>query len=93
MPERVVLTHGWITVTTVDKTDTRCVEQLLMDWYRRQAQRVFRERWDEVAPRIAVIGVTPPESFALREMKVRWEAALPRGKFRSISSSSRSISR
>jgi predicted metal-dependent hydrolase len=72
VPERVILTRGWITVTTVNRSDTRRVEELLMGWYRHQARRVFSERWEEVAPRIAAIGVTPPDTFRLREMKSRW---------------------
>jgi len=78
-PERVTLTRGWITVTTTDKTDMRRVEKLLMGWYRHQAQRVFSERWGEVAPRISAIGVFPPESFTLRRMKSRWGSCSPKG--------------
>jgi predicted metal-dependent hydrolase len=78
-PERVILTRGWITVTTAAKTDTRRVEELLMGWYRRQAQRVFAERWQEIASRIAAIGVTPPETFRLREMKSRWGSCSSKG--------------
>ena len=78
-PERVVLTRGWITVTTADKTNTLRVADLLMGWYHRQAQRIFSERWNEVLPRIAVIGVMPPESFSLREMKSRWGSCSPKG--------------
>lgn len=77
--ERVSLSRYWITVTVSDPANRERVEELLMSWYRRQAQKVFTERWAEVTPRVSAFGITPPETFKLRSMKSRWGSCSSKG--------------
>lgn len=69
--ERVKLARGFLYVLTRDKTNTNRVQQLVEDWYRRQARRVFPERLDALLPRFEQIGAPRPE-LVIKNLKSRW---------------------
>lgn len=65
-PERSLL---YVTVT--DKSDTKQVQEVLEQWYRDQAKKIFSDRLNMCFPRIERLGVPYP-SLALRDMRTRW---------------------
>lgn len=77
--EWVKLSRGLLHVWTANKDDTARVKQLLDDWYKRQAIRVFQERLDACYPRVKRLGIPYPP-LVIRSMKSRWGSCSPAGK-------------
>ncbi|SRR5690606_38664334 len=77
--EGVKMQRGRIFVTLPDPTDTGQVKQLLDAWYRKHAERVFRERLDELFPRFARFGLERPQ-LSLRVMQTRWGSCTANGR-------------
>lgn len=71
MPERVKLSPGFLYIDTRDKANTGKVCQLLDEWYRRQARRVFAQQLARCFNRVEHLGVPYPE-ISIRVMKTRW---------------------
>ena len=69
--EHVRLSRGYLTVTVADTTNKRRIAQLLDDWYRGHARRVFEERLVACFPRVQPYGIPYPE-LQIRRMKNRW---------------------
>lgn len=74
----VKLTRGYLHVWTPDKANTRHVQRQVEGWYRRQAQRVFRDRLQALLPRFAHVEIPQPE-LKIRKMKSRWGSARKSG--------------
>ena len=77
--EVVKLARGRLFINIIDPHDKAHVKELLDEWYRRQAKRVFRERLDACYPRVQHLGIEYPE-LALRVMKSRWGSCTPSGR-------------
>jgi predicted metal-dependent hydrolase len=77
--EGVKLVGGRLFVYTADAQDKEAIKQLLDDWYRGHAQRIFQERLDACFPRVAKYGLAYP-SFEIRQMAKRWGSCTPEGK-------------
>jgi hypothetical protein len=77
--EGVKLTRGYFFITVCDKTDTERVKTLLTDWYRQQAERVFRERLDACLAKVRFLQLDPPD-IEIRQMNTRWGSCTPEGK-------------
>jgi predicted metal-dependent hydrolase len=69
--EGVKLTRGFFFITLPDKSDTERVKALLLDWYRYQAERVFRERLDVCLTKLRFLQLDEPE-LEIRQMETRW---------------------
>jgi predicted metal-dependent hydrolase len=76
--EGVKLTRGYLFVSTMNKTDTARVAQLMDDWYRMQAQRVFRERLAAMLPRFQHVEIPRPE-LAIKTLRARWGSCTTAG--------------
>ena len=77
--EWVKLTRGYFYIDVTDKRDTRRVQTLLTEWYRRQARRVFRERLDVCFAKVRFLNLNYPE-LAIRQMQFRWGSCTPEDK-------------
>lgn len=77
--EGVKLTTGFFLITLPDKSDTERVKTLLLDWYRQQAERVFRERLDACLTKLRFLQLAKPE-LEIRQMETRWGSCTPEGK-------------
>jgi predicted metal-dependent hydrolase len=77
--ERVVLTDGALIVRTPTPDDPRQIEKLVVNWYTRQARRVFEERLNACFEHIRTWNVAYPQ-LGLRRMKSRWGSCSSRGK-------------
>jgi predicted metal-dependent hydrolase len=66
------LYRGKLELSLPDITDTKQKEMLLNDWFRRQALRVFRERFDLCLKRAKGFGIKHDGQFGLRVMAKRW---------------------
>ncbi|MCB0035770.1 MAG: M48 family metallopeptidase, partial [Anaerolineales bacterium] len=78
-PEQVKLIRGRLLVYTADRMDSGRIKQLVDDWYRRHAKRVFAERLEACFPRVKKLGVDYPE-LQVRRMKTRWGSCTAEGK-------------
>lgn len=63
----------------VETRDSRRVERLIADWYKRQAERVFAERLAVCFERVRHWGVAYPE-LRTRTMKTRWGSCSSTGR-------------
>lgn len=70
--EGVKLSRGWLSITTIDKTDSGHVQHLLDTWYTVQAQRVFPERLVALLPRFRHVGITETPELVIKPLKARW---------------------
>lgn len=77
--EAVKLMRGRIFVHVPDPSDTNKIKQLLDDWYRSHAKRIFSERLEACFPRVAKYGLGFPE-YEIRTMEKRWGSCTPQGK-------------
>ncbi|MEW5956515.1 MAG: SprT family zinc-dependent metalloprotease [Chloroflexota bacterium] len=77
--EAVRLSRGYFFITVRDKTDAGRVKTLLAGWYRRQAERVFRERLDACLTKLRFLQLAEPE-LEIRQMDARWGSCTPEGK-------------
>lgn len=77
--EAVKLSRGFFFITVRDKTDTERVKVLLTDWYRQQAERVFRERLAACLTKLRFLQLAEPE-LEIRQMTARWGSCTPEGK-------------
>lgn len=77
--EGVKLSRGYFYIQVRDKNDTARVKVLLTEWYRRQAQRVFKERLDICFARVRFLKLDYPQ-LTIRHMKTRWGSCTPEGK-------------
>jgi hypothetical protein len=77
--EGVKLTRGYFYITVRDKGDAKRVKDLLTEWYRRQAGRVFKERLDACLARLRFLNLDYPQ-LTIRHMKSRWGSCTPAGK-------------
>jgi predicted metal-dependent hydrolase len=75
----VKLIRGFLIVTTIDKTDQKRVKQLVNDWYRKQAERVFAERFELLWLRFERLGVKERPTTKIRLMQSRWGSCTPAG--------------
>jgi predicted metal-dependent hydrolase len=76
--EGVTHTRGFLTVQVRDKRDTERVKMLLDQWYRAQAEALFRERLAAMLPRFARFGIAEP-GLRIRTMKTRWGSCSSKG--------------
>jgi len=77
--ERVKLSRGYFFINLRDKNDTERVKTLLMEWYRQQAERVFRERLEACLTKLRFLQLDEPE-LEIRQMNTRWGSCTPEGK-------------
>lgn len=75
--ERVVLSGAQLIVTTPDLAR---VAPALQRWYLTHARQVFRQRMAALAPRVAPLGITPPESVTIRQMTSKWGSCTGKGR-------------
>ena len=68
-----------ITVFTRDRDDREKVKQLLTDWYRQRAYKIFNERIEAWAPRFERYGIQHPKVF-VRQMRSQWGSCSAKGK-------------
>ena len=61
-----------------DKNNTEKVKELLTEWYRRQARRIFQERLDACFAKVRFLELDYPE-LTLRQMETRWGSCTPEG--------------
>jgi predicted metal-dependent hydrolase len=76
--EGVKLTRGYFYINVQDKHDTERVQALLTEWYRRQAQQVFKERLDLCFAKLRFLDLDYPE-WTIRQMQTRWGSCTPEG--------------
>lgn len=77
--ESARMSRGRILIYVQDTQDHDRVKQLLENWYRKQARRVFQERLDEWYPKAARLGIEYTD-MVIRRMKSRWGSCTPAGK-------------
>ncbi len=77
--EYVKMDREHILVCARDKNDLAKVKKLLIDWYRRQALKIFSERLDAWFPRFERYNIKRPRIF-VREMRSRWGSCTAAGK-------------
>ncbi|MBI1877857.1 MAG: M48 family metallopeptidase [Chloroflexi bacterium] len=77
--EGVKLSRGYFFITAPDKNDTERVKTLLLDWYRQQAERVFKERLEACLTKLRFLQLDEPE-LEIRQMDTRWGSCTPEGK-------------
>ena len=77
--ERVKLSRGYFFINLRDKNDTERVKSLLMEWYRQQTERVFRERLEACLTKLRFLQLAEPE-LEIRQMNTRWGSCTPEGK-------------
>ena len=70
--EGVRLHQGQLEVSVTDPHDRPRVQELLRNWYRERAERVFGERFEVCRKHVATFGINHPGDFTLRRMKKRW---------------------
>jgi predicted metal-dependent hydrolase len=75
----VKLSRGYFHINLPGKSDPKQVEALLDNWYRHQAQRVFKERLEACLGKLQFLKLDPPE-FEIRPMQARWGSCTPEGK-------------
>lgn len=76
--EQVKLTRGQIEIYTLDKRDTKQVQEQLDGWYLWQARRVFRQRLREMFKRFHSFTIDLPK-LQIRALKARWGSCTPSG--------------
>jgi predicted metal-dependent hydrolase len=69
--ESVKQERSFIYVTVPSKNNPKQVQNVLEQWYRSNAKRIFDERLDICYPRVERLGVAYP-SLTIRSMKTRW---------------------
>ena len=57
----------------------RLSKEMLLDWYRQQAERVFRERLEACLTKLRFLQLAEPE-LEIRQMNIRWGSCTPEGK-------------
>ena len=77
--EGVKLSRGYFYINVRDRDDTERVKDLLIEWYRRQAQRVFQERLEACFAKVRFLNLDYPE-LTIRQMETRWGSCTPEGK-------------
>jgi predicted metal-dependent hydrolase len=77
--EWVKLSRGFLHVWTLNKADSERVKELLDDWYRKQAKRVFYERLEAMLPRFASLNIPHPE-LCIKTMRTRWGSCSTAGR-------------
>ena len=77
--ESARMSRGRMLIYVQDTQDRDRVKQLLENWYRKQAKRVFQERLDAWYPRAARFDIDYPE-LAIRRMTSRWGSCTASGK-------------
>lgn len=75
--ERVDLSGAQIVVTVPQASQ---VPLALRAWYLARARRVFYERMAALAPRVAPLGITPPQSITIRQMTSKWGSCSGKGR-------------
>lgn len=73
--EQVKLARGFIYLSVKKPDDRSRKEKLISEWYRQEAQTIFRESLEKNYPRVQKYGVTKP-AIKIRLMKSRWGSAL-----------------
>jgi predicted metal-dependent hydrolase len=69
--DRVQLSRGFLTVSVANTSDKKRIAELLDNWFRVQAKRIFEERLAACYPRVESLGIAYPK-ISSREMKARW---------------------
>ncbi len=77
--EGVKLSRGYFFITMPDKNDTERVKTLLTDWYRRQAEQIFKDRLDLCLAKVRFLQLDTPE-LEIRQMTARWGSCTAEGK-------------
>jgi len=77
--EYVKMDREHILVCVREKTDSARVKKLLINWYRRQALKIFNERLEAWFPRFERYNLKRPKIF-VREMRSRWGSCTAAGK-------------
>jgi len=77
--EYVKMDREHILVCVRNKNNPAGVKKLLINWYRRQALKIFSERLDAWYPRFERYDIKPPRIF-VREMRSRWGSCTAAGK-------------
>ena len=75
----VKLTRGYFYINVADKKNTEKIKEMLTEWYRRQARRIFRERLEAGLARVRFLKLDEPE-LAIRQMQSRWGSCTSEGK-------------
>lgn len=71
--------RGYLRVTTKADPTPGKICDMLDDWYREHAQRVFRERLEACVKRAAMEGIAEP-IVSIRKMKTRWGSCSKEGR-------------
>lgn len=77
--ERVQLSRGFLTVYVKQAGHKARIADLLEQWYRTQAERIFAERLEVCLARVQSLGIPRPE-LSVRVMKTRWGSCTSKGK-------------
>ena len=77
--EYVKMDREHILVCVKEKNDTARVKKLLINWYRRQALKIYSERLETWFPRFERYNIKQPRIF-VREMRSRWGSCTAAGK-------------
>lgn len=77
--DAVKLSRGQITVILTDPTKKDRVRTLVVGWFRRRAEVVFGELFDETALKAERHGISA-DSFVIRRMKNRWGSCTKEGR-------------
>lgn len=56
------------------------VPALLRAWYKGQAISIFADSLRSLAPKVAALGITPPDRFTIREMSSKWGSCSSKGR-------------
>jgi predicted metal-dependent hydrolase len=77
--ERVQLSRGLLTIYVRQASHKARIADLLEQWYRTQAERVFAERLEVCLTRVQSLEISRPE-LSVRVMKTRWGSCTSKGK-------------
>lgn len=73
--ELVKYFRGFIYLYVKDPENKRRKEQLLRNWYREKAKKIFHESLEKMYPLVGKYGIEKP-AIEMRRMKARWGSAL-----------------
>lgn len=71
--------HGYLHVTSQTEPNPQQAKQLLEEWYRKHAHRVFRARLVECCKRASVEGINEPP-LVMKRMRSRWGSCSSKGR-------------
>ncbi|QDU73760.1 hypothetical protein Pan97_07590 [Bremerella volcania] len=76
--ETVKMSRGQINVTLVDPSKKTRIKTLVVSWFRKRAEAVFQELFDDMATKVERHGIKA-DRFEIRRMKNRWGSCTKEG--------------